>query len=248
MSDDLWFTRLTLKRASSEIAPLIDTLAPKDGGEAMATTHRLMWSVMPQAVQRRWDRAAPDSPEGAPFLWREQERGRRYYLLGPRPMENSPFFEIESKPYSLDLSPGDRLAFDLRVHATVDRKMSEAADGKAIRKRIDVAMNALLAQEREGASLDERPQRRAGAAKDAACAWLTAQGERNGFALASATLIAYRVEVVPRGHRSPARMGIFDSVGLVEVSDPAAFAARVAAGFGRAKAFGCGLMLLRRAP
>ena len=34
---------------------------------------------------------------------------------------------------------------------------------------------------------------------------------------------------------------------LIEVTDPPAFLARLAAGFGRAKAFGCGLMLIRRA-
>jgi len=34
--------------------------------------------------------------------------------------------------------------------------------------------------------------------------------------------------------------------GVVAVTDAAAFAAKVEMGFGRAKAFGCGLMLLRR--
>jgi len=36
--------------------------------------------------------------------------------------------------------------------------------------------------------------------------------------------------------------------GALEIADPAAFLARLAQGFGRAKAFGCGLMLIRRAP
>jgi CRISPR associated protein len=123
MSEEFWFTRLTLKRDSGTVAPLIAVLAPDDGGEAMSTIHRLMWSVMPEAQQRRWDRAAPERPARAPFLWREAHEARRYYLLGPRPVENSPYFKIETKPFSLALSPGDRLSFDLRVHATVDREI-----------------------------------------------------------------------------------------------------------------------------
>jgi CRISPR system Cascade subunit CasE len=34
---------------------------------------------------------------------------------------------------------------------------------------------------------------------------------------------------------------------VLQVTDPAAFLAKVASGFGPQKAFGCGLMLLRRA-
>jgi CRISPR system Cascade subunit CasE len=52
-----------------------------------------------------------------------------------------------------------------------------------------------------------------------------------------------------RGRRhGGAMLGIAELEGQLDVTDPDAFAAKVAAGFGRAKAFGCGLMLLRRAP
>jgi CRISPR system Cascade subunit CasE len=249
MSEEFWFTRLTLKRDSGTVAPLIAVLAPDDGGEAMSTIHRLMWSVMPEAQQRRWDRAAPERPARAPFLWREVDRARRYYLLGPRPVENSPYFEVETKPFSLALSPGDCLSFDLRVHATVDRKFGERAPGYPLRKRIDVAMDALLAEER--GKPDEkanRAGRRAPAAETAAREWLKVQGPQNGFRLLAMGLAAYRVERVPRGRGNAARLGVFDVTGLLEITEPDLFGARVRKGFGRAKAFGCGLMLLRRAP
>ena len=44
------------------------------------------------------------------------------------------------------------------------------------------------------------------------------------------------------------KLGLLDLSGTLRVSDPATFAARLGQGFGRARAFGCGLMLIRRAP
>ncbi len=41
--------------------------------------------------------------------------------------------------------------------------------------------------------------------------------------------------------------GVLDLEGEIEVTDPAAFATALAQGFGRAKAWGCGMMLIRRA-
>ena len=38
-----------------------------------------------------------------------------------------------------------------------------------------------------------------------------------------------------------------DLTGEIAVTDPKAFLAKLAQGFGRAKGFGCGLMLIRRA-
>jgi CRISPR system Cascade subunit CasE len=40
--------------------------------------------------------------------------------------------------------------------------------------------------------------------------------------------------------------GVLDISGVLEVHDPDRFLLRLAQGFGRARAFGCGLMLIRR--
>ena len=45
----------------------------------------------------------------------------------------------------------------------------------------------------------------------------------------------------------PLTFSVLDLEGELEVTDPALFLRSLAAGFGRAKAFGCGLMLIRRA-
>lgn len=60
----------------------------------------------------------------------------------------------------------------------------------------------------------------------------------------------YSTTVLP-GHRGPRkgqpRFGILDLVGRIEITDPAVFLAQLPLGFGPATAFGCGLMLIRRA-
>lgn len=244
MSEDVWFSRLTLKRDDGAIAPLLQELAPADSGAAMSTGHRLMWSVMPAETQALHDRAVTGREEGAAFLWREVEPGHKFYLLGPRPIENSPFFRIESKPYAPRFAPGDRLAFELRANATVSRKGD--VDGKGHSKRSDVAMDRLRAEEAAGADVATRAQRRETAAAAAGADWLRRIGERDGFVLRVMRLDAYRVETLPRRGR-PARIGVFDLQGGLEIVDGERFRARVVSGFGRAKAFGCGLLLLRRA-
>jgi CRISPR system Cascade subunit CasE len=90
--------------------------------------------------------------------------------------------------------------------------------------------------------------RREPAARAAAEEWLKARETRDGYRLAALKLVGYRVETLPRDAGRSARLGVFDLQGLLVVEDPSAFLERILAGFGRAKAFGCGLMLLRRAP
>jgi CRISPR system Cascade subunit CasE len=62
-------------------------------------------------------------------------------------------------------------------------------------------------------------------------------------------VLGYRVMRLERG-RGKARdieLGVLDLEGTLEVCDPQAFVAALGHGFGRGKAFGCGLMLIRRA-
>lgn len=210
---------------------------------------------MPQALQQAGKPGRQDGGDKAAFLWREAELPNSWYLLGPMPRLDSPFFEVdEPKPYGLSVQAGARLSFDLVVNATVNR-LVDPAKGRAGRKRCDVVMDALKAEERVGATPGDRAARRQITAARALSAWLSQQGDRNGFSLDGFDLVSYRtVEIdrprVGRGRAAAASkaplMGIGHCRGLLTVTDPMAFAAKVTTGFGRAKAFGCGLMLLRR--
>jgi CRISPR system Cascade subunit CasE len=242
----LWFTRATLKRRSPDVAPLLGTLlGERDSGSPLDTSHRLLWTLLPEAVQR-----AGEAGSGrAAFLWRRADDsagGSVWYVLGPEPRSDCAFFHVESKPWEPAFAPGDRLAFDMVVNATVER-MEDPLRGRDGRRRVDVVMDAMRAREREGVETPRARLRRE-CGQDALSGWLARQGERNGFHALDTELADYRTVPLQRGRgRTRAQLGISHLKGLVEVTDPDAFAARLASGFGRAKAFGCGLMLVRRA-
>jgi CRISPR system Cascade subunit CasE len=92
--------------------------------------------------------------------------------------------------------------------------------------------------------------------------WIDAQGERHGFKLVlnpgndKPNLDASNYETIhiPRMKDGKlvrraqfAKFGVLDFAGMIEVTDPALFLPRLGKGFGKAKAFGCGLMLIKRA-
>lgn len=245
--DEYWFTRATIKRHAPDVAPLINTLLNADeDGRRLNTTHRLLWTLMPETMQR-FPIGSSGAGRKAAFLWRsalDHQGASSWYILGPRPREDSAFFKVETKPWAPSLTAGDRLAFDIMINATVNR-MVDPARGREGRQRSDVVMDAIHAAERAAGSESPRALLRNTLAEDALKTWWEAQGERNGFATASLKLVNYST-VQLEGRRS-ARLGVSHVTGVLEVRDPEPFTRRVAQGFGRAKAFGCGLLLLRRA-
>lgn len=233
----LWLSRVRIARGADldALRPLLDpsalhpaTMDPKMLGTQTDAHHRLIWTLFADSPDRRRD-----------FLWRAEGAGR-FTLLSQRPPSASRVFEApESKAFAPDLVPGDRLAFVLRANATRDRS------GATKHRRVDVVMHAL----RDVPSGD-RADARMTLAQQAAADWLIGQGARAGFVPEEVTAGDYSVAALP-GHtgrrKGQPQYGILDLSGLLRVTDPAAFIARLGQGFGRARGFGCGLMLVRRA-
>lgn len=238
MNQELHLSRFTLKR-SPEIGPLIHALQPDDAGKAADLDHRLIWAAMPEDFQKAHEQKRRAGIAQSPFLWRRDEGKGRYYVLGPKPIPHSTLFDIETKPFEAKLSLGDRLQFVLRVHATVDRR----TDGRKTERR-DVAMDLLHATPK-----GERAEKRDALAEKGARDWLEARAEASGFQLDTLVLDGYRTMRIDRGQprHKPDQIGVFDLRGVLTVSAPDAFLGRLRSGFGRAKVFGCGLMLIRRA-
>lgn len=226
----MFLSRLKLKE-SPDIAALGALIAPDDGGRRMDAQHRLIWSVFAGNPAARRD-----------FLWRDMGGGV-FLVLSPRPPGESALFEPPgTSDFAPDLRAGDRLAFALRANATRTVKTDRiTASGKRERAHRDVVMEALKPVAREA-----RAEWRQALAQEAGTRWLEGQGARAGFSLIEAAATAYRV-IEPPGRGGRRRFGVLDLEGVVQVTDSAAFLARLAQGFGRAKAFGCGLMLIRRA-
>ena len=75
-----------------------------------------------------------------------------------------------------------------------------------------------------------------------------AKAVRAGFVLDADTLRVdgYDTVRIPRSKHDAVEFGRLEFEGVAEVTDPSVFLTAVVGGFGRARAFGCGLMLLRR--
>lgn len=227
----MFLARLTLKR-SPDVAALGQLLDPAHQGRRMDAQHRLIWSAF-----------AGDPAARRDFLWRDMGQGV-FLVLSPEPPQRSALFEPpEAQPFAPDLRTGDRLAVVLRANATRTVKTDRITpSGKRERAHRDVVMAALHPVPKH-----ERAPLRLELAQQAGQDWLAGQGVRAGFRLLRAAVTAYDV-VEPPGHaRRYPRFGVLDLEGQVEITDPSAFLARLVQGFGRAKAFGCGLMLIRRA-
>lgn len=227
----LFISRAQL-RTDAPVSALRHVLMPEGDSARVATAHRVVWTLFSDHPDRARD-----------FLWREEAPGR-YLLLSRRaPTDPHDLFELEEpKAFEPALVVGDQLRFQLRANATVSSSRGREVRGKPQ----DVVMHAL-----HGLPTAERAAERAGVISRAGRAWLERVGERSGFRLPSSTgctVVAHRVLALPREAGLPvARMGILDLEGLLEVRDPVRFMEALGQGYGRGKAFGNGLMLIRRA-
>ncbi|MBX6741041.1 MAG: type I-E CRISPR-associated protein Cas6/Cse3/CasE [Acetobacteraceae bacterium] len=223
----LWLSRARLCRDAS-VTALARLLVPEDAGERAAASHRLVWALFADGPERRRD-----------FLWREEAPGR-FLILSARPPEDiHRLFKLEMKPFAPALALGDRLGFALRANPVVARPVAPGQRGR----RHDVVMDAL-----RDVPPGERAAARPEAVLGAGRAWLARQGLVHGFRLEGEVAVdGYETVSIPRGEGPPARFGVLDFAGVLTVQDPPRFLAALTVGFGRARAFGCGLMLIRRA-
>ena len=253
--------------------------------------HRLFWGLFSdgQGDQQQRD-----------FLFRTEVAGEQlsnpgrrkadpiYYLLSKQlPRQDSPLFQVDSKPYHPQLAIGDRLAFKLRVNAVVTRKgkrhdivmdaqsrwldeqlatldLNSNSTKSAKKRRLldhadDTHLDAWKAQIGHG-PFKQQLEQRLGRAEALEWAiqtsvqqtvdqWWRKQGARNGFELPGAggdlEAVAYQKHLLPEKHRN-AGFNSLDLSGEIIVVDIEKFKRLLVEGTGPAKAFGCGLMMIRR--
>lgn len=223
----LWLSRASLRR-DAPVRALAPLLLPEEGGARLGAMHRLLWTLFADGPERERD-----------FLWREDAQGKIFILSRRPPVDAHALFDLDHRPFAPELTSGDRLRFSLRANAVVARGAPGAPS-----KRHDLVMDALSRVPRS-----ERADAREEAVLHAARAWLARIGPGAGFEPVSDRVVpvAYDRLSVPRGAGKAAIFGIMDIEGQMVVREPSRLLARMAEGFGRARSFGCGLMLIRRA-
>ena len=227
----LYFSRASLKRDAS-LSALAPVLLGSGGTESasLQPAHHLMWYLFADGPERQRD-----------FLWRQTSPGAFLVLSSRPPKDPHELFDLaEPKPFAPELKSGDTLVFSLRANPVVRRRDSERQ--RSIKH--DVVMDRLRAF-----GQDERAARRLDVVRASSLDWFKRQGSTAGFDFHSAEVSVDGYA----GHRVARRKGSFlsfstvDFEGLLTVSDPELFLAALPKGFGASKAYGCGLMLIRRA-
>lgn len=188
--------------------------------------HQWMWRFFPAEAGSVRD-----------HLFRRDDRGTamRFYVVSHRePIAFSDAWTVQTRPYQPRLTTGDELEFDLRANPVITR----AKEGKHARH--DVVMHAKrIAKEGTGALAS------LALIRSACTNWLHVQGNKHGFEFDSDELSVegYAQHV---GKQNRLRFSTVDFRGRLRVTQPEVFTVMLMKGLGHAKAFGCGLMLVRR--
>ncbi len=223
----MYLSKIRMRHSSQSVNELV-----RLGSNGSYASHQLLWKLFTSDKERS-------------FLFREEvgQYGLPQFLVLSEnlPLENEPLFEVQTKAFKPVLKKGDRLAFRLRVNPTVSIKNSA---GKS--KKHDVLMHAKRQARQNGVQASEQISR---AMDDAANAWVSDEKRLNrwGVSLDSVPEIErYTQHVSSKGKASDIRFSSVDFQGLLTVVEPEVFLGQLIKGFGRAKALGCGLMLIRR--
>lgn len=195
--------------------------------------HQLLWTLFPDADGEKRD-----------FLYRKTEHDRlpEFYLVSSkRPVSNNALM-VQSKEYVPQLKKGDRLAFSLTANPIVARK----AEGKKNSVKHDVWMDAKKRGKDNGLSGYELTARCENAVKK----WLADKGDAYGFTVNTESVLVDGYMKHRFYKKKIQDFVTYSSVhyeGILSVNDPQRFLTRALyQGIGSAKAFGCGLMLVKR--
>lgn len=202
-------------------------------------------------MQHQWLWRFFPSPAGTPrdFLFRrwDSEDMPRFYVVSKRaPQAHSDAWQVKTSEYAPKLVAGSRLRFSLRANPVIRTREGEKVCAH------DVVMHAkrkMLRDRGLGRWKDWTDEDRPAlyeVVREPCIAWLRAQGLRGGFALDEETCSAEGYQQ----HRLKEGQLMFSTVDLsgdLTVVDPTAFVSLLYQGMGKAKAFGCGLMLVRSA-
>lgn len=223
-----YFSLVQLQRHSPEARGQLRDLSRN--GDAYRD-HCLVWKLFPGESRDR------------DFLFRRrQKRGDlSYYVVSQRPPQLVPeLFTIQTKPYEPRLARGEWIRFELQANPTVCRKFGSAAEGERRRsRRHDVLMDAKKAAKLAANGNDLM--------EEAALVWLLDQAGKWGIEVQRQSVLTngYTQHQLKAKGRA-IQFSSLDYCGAAKVADPALLTTALLQGVGHARAFGCGLLLVRR--
>ncbi len=194
-------------------------------------SHQLLWNLFTEDEKRKFlYRGEQSTGSGRPLF---------YVLSHSKPDLNLPLFDIQSKLFAPKLYKGQRLAFKLRANPTVC-----LTDEAGKKRRHDVLMHAKYQAKKTRKAASEM----SGLMDQAALNWISDEKRLSAWGVTLDVLpdierYTQHSSQKKGGHNI--RFSSVDFQGMLTVVDPQTFCHQYALGFGRAKAMGCGLMLIR---
>lgn len=272
MSVPLFLSRARLRTGRGEqLSAIAPALLGGSKGDTVGNAHRILWMLFGSQNENEprdflWREEVP----GRYMILSKRAPSDEHAIFDLHTKEYAPkLAACDRLAFALRANPVvTRKSEDARKKGKLDGK------GRLRGERCDIVMDALhaLPKRKNGdeRGKSERAQERDARTQTAGRAWIEKQAERSGFMLLPPRLdedgkpyllaMNYEVIEIPRGKTNAgtgewklepqsryAKFGVLDFEGLIEVTDPAAFLKQLAEGFGKAKAFGCGLMLIKRA-
>lgn len=210
----MYLSRITLHTAQLVPSQLLHLV---ERGEYVM--HQWLWELFPGGKERQ-------------FLYRREElQGAfRFFVLSQERPAESAIFDVQCRPFAPELSVGQILRFTLRANPTICKAG----------KRHDLLMEAKRQVKTQPDSRDIWTYQ-----QQAALEWLSRQGEQNGFSLREASVDAYRQQQIRREKsRQMIQFSSVDYAGVLVVNNPVLFLQRLVQGYGKSRAFGCGMMLI----
>lgn len=222
----MYFSRITPNPNGPVAAGLVEQLCNN-----AYRVHQLLWGMFDDD---------PDVERDFVFRQELSDGWPSYYLVSARKPRDKAGWKTEVKEYAPRLRNGDVLAFKLRCNPTVTRLVG----GK--KKRCDVVIDEKKRIHYQQMPKCERPSmqhlvQRAGAR------WLLARNGKYGFTITEGffRVEGYRQHVAYR-RKKRITYSTIDFDGLLTVSDKEKFLKALFSGIGPAKAFGCGMLLVRK--
>ncbi len=196
--------------------------------------HQSLWNMFPDDPDAKRD-----------FIYRCEQRhlSRVYYVVSRRKPQQQDAWDVESKPYQPKILSQESLAFTLRVNPIIKRK-----DDKGKAQRHDVVMNTKTQLGYSQLPPTKRPPV-AELIQTSGIKWLQDRKEKCGFDFDEQAVIIESYEqnqAYKQGNKGAISYSTMDFSGVLRVTDPEKFTETLLNGIGPAKAFGCGLLLVRR--
>lgn len=217
-----WLTHAELRRDTPQARQLAYQLV---NGASENGAHDLIWSLFADKPDARRD-----------FLYSEVGEGGFLVVSQRSPVAEPAIWTVQTRPYAPAVGPGERFGFTLRANPTVSLSLPDRARSR----RHDVLMaakkangKALTAIERETAAMN----------------WLYDRADGLGVEFdreRCRTGRQFQLKIRRSKGRAPISLTAIDYEGVLTVAEPQRLLTALMEGVGRGKAFGMGLMLLRR--